>query len=64
MQLVRPFEDHSDAYLATAALKSRAFGAVSCEGKLPIPRPGRARFVALPFTKIKKTTRPDKPLSG
>lgn len=60
MQLVQPFEDHSDAYLATAALKWRAFRVVSCKEMLPILFWG-ARFVLRSF-KI-KTTQPDKLLS-
>lgn len=58
MQLVQPFEDHSDAHLATAALKSRAVGVVSCKEYFPFC--GK-RFV-LHYFKI-KTTGPDKLLS-
>lgn len=36
MQLVQPFEDHSDAYLATAALKSGSFPSGKLLGMLPI----------------------------
>jgi len=60
MQRVQPFEHHSDAYLSTAALKSRAFGVISCKECFLFGCEG-AGFVLRCF-KI-KTTGADKLLS-
>lgn len=61
MQLVQAFEDHSDAYLATAALKSRGFKVESRTSGFAFC--SEAPVLCFKISKM-KTTGPDKRLSG